>query len=189
MKEENKLRREEGQAEADRTPEVHSFDNLAMALSQGTFTRGQALKYMGVALLGGLGAMAGIGVFTSDADAKRRRKKKRGAGTSSQSSSPASPQSPPGLPPSPPGSPPSPPPSGLCPAGTPSMTACGSTSGCQCLYLNGNPNGTLVCAAGQGQGGTLCATNGTPLPGVSCPTGQVCAGGGGGNGRCRASCS
>ena len=77
----------------------------------------------------------------------------------------------------------------LCPAGTPSMTACSSTSGCQCLFLNGDPNGTLVCAAGQEQGGTLCATNGTPLPGVTCPTGQVCAGGGGGNGRCRASCS
>src|SRR5438270_9570672 len=121
LKEENKLRREEGRAEADRTPEVHSFDNLAMALSQGTFTRSQALKYMGVALLGGLGAMAGIGVFTNDADAKRRRKKKRGAGTSSQSSPggsppspPASPPSPPGSPPPPPVSPPSPPPPALC---------------------------------------------------------------------------
>jgi hypothetical protein len=88
LKQENKLRREEGGAQADRTAEVHSFDNLAIGLAEGIFTRGQALKYMGVVLLGGLGAMAGIGVFTDDADARRRRKKKkkRGVGTSSQSS-------------------------------------------------------------------------------------------------------
>src|SRR5438270_7237531 len=97
LKEENKLRREEGQAEADRTPEVHSFDNLAMALAEGTFTRGQALKYMGVALLGGLGAMAGLSVFTDDADAKRRRKKKKHH--HGPSSSPPGPPSPPPPPP------------------------------------------------------------------------------------------
>lgn len=77
MKEDNKLRSEEVRGQADRTPEVNSFDNLAMGLAEGTFTRGQALKYMGVALLGGLGAMAGISVFADDADAKRRRGKKR----------------------------------------------------------------------------------------------------------------
>jgi hypothetical protein len=57
--------------------EAHSFDNLAMELANGSPTRGQALKYMGMAFLGGLAALVGISAFADDANAKRRRKKKK----------------------------------------------------------------------------------------------------------------
>src|SRR5947209_3308266 len=46
-----------------------------MGLADGSLTRGQALKYMGAALLGGLGALAGISSVTDEADAKRRKKR------------------------------------------------------------------------------------------------------------------
>jgi hypothetical protein len=56
---------------------AHSFDNLAMGLADDSLTRGQALKYAGAALLGGLAALAGISAFADDADARRRKKKRR----------------------------------------------------------------------------------------------------------------
>src|SRR4051794_27695427 len=57
---------------------AHSFDDLAMGLADDSLTRGQALKYVGTALLGSLAALAGISAFADDADARRRgRKKKR----------------------------------------------------------------------------------------------------------------
>jgi hypothetical protein len=176
----NQLRREEVPVYRGDDLQLSSFDGLAKGMADGTITRGGALKIMGATLLGGMLGLSGLSSLGASAAHAKKRKHHKGKHHHS-----------PGAvsPPPPPASPPPPPPPSLCPAGTPSMTACGSTSGCQCLFLNGDPNGTLVCAAGQGQGGTLCATNGTPLPGVTCPTGQVCAGGGGGNGRCRASCS
>src|SRR4051812_20620312 len=59
--------------------EEYSLDELAMKLAEGTLTRGRVLKLMGAALLGGLGAMVGLGTLTDDADAKRRRKRKKKA--------------------------------------------------------------------------------------------------------------
>jgi hypothetical protein len=55
--------------------EEFSFDDVAMGLADGTLTRGQALKYMSAALLGGLGAMAGISAAAGDADARRKKGK------------------------------------------------------------------------------------------------------------------
>jgi hypothetical protein len=55
-------------------PEEYSFDDVARGLADGSFTRGQALKYIGSALLGGLSAMAGISAAAGDADAKKKKK-------------------------------------------------------------------------------------------------------------------
>src|SRR3954449_2716421 len=76
LEEDNKLRREEVPAQADRTPEVHSFDDLAMELADGTLTRARVLKLMGAALLGGL---LGGGVLggTPEAEARRRFRRRR----------------------------------------------------------------------------------------------------------------
>src|SRR4051812_46861891 len=62
----NELRREE-----------FSFDELARGVAGGTLSRGQALRYMTAALLGGLGAMAGISAAAGEADAKKKRKRKK----------------------------------------------------------------------------------------------------------------
>ena len=57
--------------------EHYSLDSLAMEMADGTLTRGRALKYMGVALLGGVGAMAGLGTLASESEAKKHHKKKK----------------------------------------------------------------------------------------------------------------
>src|SRR3954467_4839972 len=60
--------------------EEYSFDELARGLADGTLTRGRALKYIGAALLGSLGAMAGISAVAAEADARGHRKRHRGGG-------------------------------------------------------------------------------------------------------------
>jgi hypothetical protein len=54
-----------------------SFDELARGLADGTLTRSRALKLMGAALLGGLGAFAGISAVANEAEARRKGKHKR----------------------------------------------------------------------------------------------------------------
>jgi hypothetical protein len=69
----NKLRREEVSAQADRTPKVYFFDDLVMGLADGTLTRGQALKVVGGAILGTALGFMGVGFFGADeADARGR---------------------------------------------------------------------------------------------------------------------
>src|SRR3954470_17669338 len=59
-------------------PNEHAaFDELARGLADGTVTRRRVLKLMGAALLGGLGAMVGLGTLTDDADAKKRKRKRK----------------------------------------------------------------------------------------------------------------
>src|SRR3954462_15317636 len=70
LEEDNKLRREEVPAQADRTPEVHSFDDLAMELADGTLTRARVLKLMGAAILGGL--LGGGVLGMPEVEARRR---------------------------------------------------------------------------------------------------------------------
>src|SRR3954469_22957722 len=79
MEEDNKLRREEVPAQADRTPEVHSFDDLAMELADGTLTRARVLKLMGAALLGGLlgGGVLGMPEVEARRRFFRRRRRRR----------------------------------------------------------------------------------------------------------------
>src|SRR4051812_5745205 len=57
--------------------EEYSFDTLAIELADGTFTRARALKLMGVALMGSLGAFTGISAVANPAGAKRRKKKRK----------------------------------------------------------------------------------------------------------------
>ncbi len=65
----------------DDLTDQHTFiDGLAMALANGTLSRGQALKYAGVALLGGA---LGIFGFASPADARRRRRRRSGCASCS----------------------------------------------------------------------------------------------------------
>jgi hypothetical protein len=114
--------------------EEHSFDELAMELADGALTRARALKLMGVALVGGLGALTSISVVADPADAKRKRKKKKKHPVA-------------GLAPSSP----------VLPACTTGKTGCPTTctcpSGTQCLNLI--PGVPGICSPGGG---------GLPLP-------------------------
>jgi hypothetical protein len=69
----NKLRREEVSAQADRTPKMYFFDDLVMGLADGNLTRGQALKVVGGAILGTALGFMGLGFFGADEAEARGR--------------------------------------------------------------------------------------------------------------------
>ena len=55
--------------------EEHSFDELAMAMADGTLSRSRALKLVGAAVLGG--ALSFFALPADEAEARRRRRRKR----------------------------------------------------------------------------------------------------------------